>query len=826
MFSLSLPNYQSSPKQGIAPFTTLETTTNYQPAWQWQPNLEIKPIAITEPTILFDRVIFSIPSEAETVTTAKVGEVTYSADEFEIDSGTNQITITLDTPVPENVEIIVFAIVAVPPRTASGGNPQDRTRSQIRTTEICNNYPLVLSEINAEGNISFSRSLSGHPNASFSFYACSAEEETVRDQLCNGVAINLFGVPFLVNSLSITRVKQTDYIQVQVSLIGKHSPRNSPSLSPLDRPVRLVDLPGNRGFGNDKQASLKSIAGAAGVSYSGSDVKWWLPINLSSAATTRFRNEFESKIAVNGQFPFYSGEVVTAKTWGQTDVHYLSSADVLSNEVISVNGHGKKVDGVKLSREYRNAVLKLDFSNIPLDGDKQVVTLYEFENTNSRQGARSPSEETTFGSYAPSYLSDPENNPLRDPNNNFDSGGFSKTVRKKIYVNGLITLETEEVFGYVFSTKDTYIYRLETNPATEQEIIKVIFTNPRPSTYWEQVKSTTKTYSYNKQGYLTGERMTGWQVARYKQESENLEAIYLMGKAEQANEGQTGLGAEAINLIKESEHYEFTAGSLSGSVPQKLPVRQWTTYLLSRFSDYYPDIVPPHYSGDWIEPLFARKKVTYQNESIFKESESYDENKVNKPLVTGKRFKEEIVTTITKSTRPEIYQVQHYTKQEEGSYFKNAAKIRTNSSNRGRPPIHTRLDRFNYSQAFLAAIDEHKRYKNTKFFASTGQVSKIEDETISFPGIYDLGKVTTGARTRLSIENTRNAETLTIDTTWHPEMKEGDKLWYKNRLYIILGINATISIEKGRLRCDRFSLNLGRYLNPGLNVVKRSVASL
>ena len=813
MFAISLPNYESSPKLGIAPFATTGETSN-APAWQWQQSPNLQMIALENPGMFERRVYASIPEGTETITTVLLNGETQTNWQFD-DSGTG-IIITPEGDIPPVLEVVILAVVPSP---------------NIKTTEICDNHPAILSEINAEGTMSINRSLSTHPSASFSFYACKSDEDTVRDRLCNGTEINLFGVGYFTNNLTITRLKQNNLIKVAVSLAGKYASRGNPSVSALDEPIRLSGIDSARlktEYGTSyRKTSLTAIAQKAGVNFTGLDFEWWLPKARSIAPTT-FRSEFEQRAGNNCQFPYYSNpNTVEGRTWGQTNTHYLSSCDVISDETFTINGHMSLLDGVKLYKEYENTILKLDFNNIPEPEKKsQLVCRYEFENTASSEAAGSYAVETTQGFRASG------NDILRNMSINFDQGGFTKTVKKIEEVNGVKRKETVQVWGTTVVSTDVYL------PQSDGE--EIAFSGgDAPSAYWGIVKEYEKTYHYDNDGYLIAETTRGWQKARFRQETEKLEAI------------TARINRNATTDLEEQQEYQIIEDYYKFN--QILPIREDVIYELESLRDYFSDIKRTLPFSDWIEPKFVARVSRASEEFRFEAAKAKDEDGIKRPVVVSKKSGSETRVIITDRGKPGRFVSQQYNQNAEGEYGKNAIRINNVTENIGRPGIQQRIETDTYTHIFQSQIKNTYRYRkiflnslpedaqaieeyydnyaNAKLHydytagASIAYINlpaPIERETISFPGLYDYEQALAAARCKLSMDNTKGAEILALDTVWHSEYQEGDRLYYKNKLYIILGINANIIIDRGRLRCDKFSLNLGRYLEPPVFATARN----
>lgn len=807
MFTLDL-NYSASAKQGIAPFTTIENPSNNQYEI-WQIALPLTdfflPTSIVEAG---DNYELEVAEGTETVTILKQGDALYKlGEDFSFDLDNLKITIAKSKLVYSLAEPIVYGAIV----------PTDT----IKTTNICDvSLPVFLDEFNAVGTISYSRSFRSHPTANFEFYCCQSEETEVRDRLCNGTELNLFGIPLLVSSLSIVREKQNKILRVNVSLNGIYDARNTPSLSPLDEPCRKREIR-NDFMNSFREVDLTQLANKVGLTYLGLAVSWWQRGKISIADVTTFREEIEGRIAGFSGYAFYSNSKgVEGRKWRKQKTHLLSSCEVRSEESISINGHGLKVDDVKLTKEYDRTLLQLDFPQLASNTERnQVITRYQFENTDSLAGLQTPTLETVRGNL------DPPDSVLRNMSINFDQGGFTKTVHIFKEMNGQVLEQETQVFGYQVVSTDVYLF-------TEVDgIFEVNFVGTAPNVYWGLCKTTRKTFFYDDDGYLIREEMTGHQKARLKQESQQLEAINALIEAAKAADQE-----EIDNFQRLSEHYQFS---------NDLPIKETIDYHLERLRDYYNDIKLQQPISDWIEPMFLTKRERFFRESIVIDRSDYDKEKISRPAVISKTFREEERTIIISVDLPERFTRRKYVQNNEGEYAKNALRLINSSENIGRPGVHSRLPNRGLNRSYFTIFADNDRYRDKKIFLYTQEPEKdinisspqtsfssfatlpsnvnvdnyfknvlIERDTISFSGVFNFDQAILAAQTQASIINSKEAETLDLDCLFRPEFEEGDFVLYKGKKYVIFNINATISIDMGKLRCDRFSLSLGRYVDP------------
>lgn len=679
---------------------------------------------------------------------------------------------------------------------------------------------------NLSGSISLSRSLKGHPSANATFWSFKGFRASIEQGLAKGKTVYLYGVGYFVDSLRITEYSSNSHprgeIQIQVGLKGIHDKRGNTLRSPLDKPINIQPLAGGR----DK-ITLNQLAGAARTGYIGANID----IKTSNTRTTTLRSEVEQRaIAVLG-FPYYSNPgAVEIRTWGQTTVHFLSDADVISESIeFDLPGHCAFFEGVQLTDEYDNVVLTLDEEGAE-EQEGGLVILHEGDpNPEEPPTHIAPKDNTATGGIG-SLLNwdDPSAVNLRDPSIAFESGP-TKEWREICYWNDTVLWEKYRKWGFIFVALDVYTVAYDGD--------KTVATYNKPfnlRTYWFLVEESYKTYEYDATDYNYLKRIVtkGEKKARFKQEGQALESVALRRQLmEESLKGVTPEKEARLNkmitlyqypgeLIKEVTGF-VNMGSLADKRAISLPVTDTTEHVLAKLRDYYDDIRKPEASEtDWVEPKFAQRTIRSSSNYAIVPDPSSTEEEEKPPLTTGQDFLETSEIQIVYPQKdgrktPEIYRENELTANAEGPGKQRVLRIGRFREMKGRPGTHARLDRSNKRPIPKPADDPNKYKYVLTSYGSTSTPNSPETGSVSYPGVKDPEKGRRCAECELSFKNAQS-ETCTIQVRYKANYCEGDLLSWRGKLWVIFGIDQTHDIQRrkgvSQVVCSSFTLKLGRYL--------------
>ena len=637
-------------------------------------------------------------------------------------------------------------------------------------------YPDIFSTFNISGVAEFSRSLQGHPTASMSFYTAVSNEGSVRSLLTISREINLYGMTYVVASLSISRPakRRTQQIIVTVQLQGKWQSLGSPSRNPLDLAVKLRSLTQKGTY-----TSVSRLCSANGVSYHGPGLRVAVPNNTSSSASTTPRQELESRAVVAGGFVYYSHPTaVEVRRWGQTPLHTLRDEEIINEEI--------EID-LGTEDEYRNTQLNLASEKIEEAAGNGVTTRYEYENALTGFEVRSPGKRRGFALYL-------DNNDLRDPQNCFDAGGPTKTERMIVEVNGTETMVEEQVYGWVFTSRDSYSVR-EVRDESGEFVKKPFFIGGGVYSHWTKVSRTVTIHRYDSDGYKTGSTRSGYRLARLRQEGTALEHINL-----EIEKRETDDADEKLALTRTMTIYEFN---------ERLPIDQTTDYSLRSLREHYDDITKPDDDENWIEPRFCDHSVSSNNSLLIRENPETETKPTAPPVITVRKdFVEEQTTTVTSTKKPEKFTVTHLTTNTEGEGGKDSITVANKTDSIGRPSIHTRLNRPDSDNPDPLYQD------NSDFDYYLNQTEGgLSEGSVSFPDVDDPQTGSAAARTQLSIANTKQVETVTLNILYQRSWGEGDRVSWDGTIWVILGIRHSQRIERGAVYTESFEVQLGKLID-------------
>ena len=758
-------------------------------------------------------------------------------------------------------------ITYVPKNAAIGGQTIDieAAKQPIIVFYIPPPYPQILKDYNAYGNVKITRTFEGHPTASFQFTTTRDREVEITSALKSS-EISLWGRKFFVSNVQITRnslvSKPGNIIDVTVSLTGIHARRGNPSRSPLDEPIKLGDL-GDPAT----EIGISKLANESGVDYRGTDIKIDIPKETSTGEIVEFRQELESRTYIYNHFVYYSEpDFVATKEFTKTHLHTLADAEIVSEKYsFSIPGQGIETDDgtVCLTEEYRNTIFTLDRGNIDKyqnngsSAELDEITREEFENVtneDSLEDVKTPPTDQDFEATEAT---------LRDPSSTFDNGGFVKKYRQITERNGIETQRIEEIYGWVFTSKDTYEIIVEDN-----EVVGTRFKDSAVGSalgFWQQVERTTTTHIFDNDGYLIRTLKVGTRKGRVKQESNSLEVIDLDKQIRQLQDDPTAdpdTDDETIaSLVAEQNLYDFSLD---------FPLNDDTNYSLTNFREFYTDTrIPDVGETGFVEPKFA-SDVRRTNISNISKPDPSSTDDDRKPNVTTKESLVSNTRTVIiapapgnrQLRKPERYKTIEYSQAASGERGKYSTASGKSTTRKGRPPIHTRL-KYPPGVSVISLTsglnppDDLEESGDIKYYLETptspfaattsatnpGSISDfslsnfselenisnlpIEQNNISFPGVDTVETARKAAQTKISIQNSKNAQVVELSILRRPELNEGDLINWDGKIWLILEIseNQIILPVEGKLRMYylEFKVKLGRLLNIPVNISKYSI---
>lgn len=659
----------------------------------------------------------------------------------------------------------------------------------IPTNELLEPVPELYKTWNVE-EASYSRSFEGQPTASIKFTAASSQRNAIIAAFRNRTPYTLRSIPFEVDSLTISEESSDLYpdgvLTVDVSFIGAWD-------YPSSQPVYWLGTGGtNSNYTSNRKVPIpvSAIAQRAGVPYAGTDYTEMIPLD-SKDATTTLSSAIGEKVRLGGEFVVWSGGSVTTRKFGLTSHRHLSDIDLIGSLSFSYPGKEQIYQGIQLVETYKNSELQLEFEQ-----EDQPIP---------------PNR----------VLYDPPNGPIYPPvvdlvetSKAFDNGGPTSLYRVIYMTGNTTTREVQQKWGFAFSSADVYI--LATYSTPEGNVTKYRYADgTNPQDYWQVCEEVETTYEYDYNGYLRSVSKRGWRLQRFRKES-SFEAMEMRLTQDALDPGDT----TSYNALEDSISLYSTF--------YRLPINNTTSYDLVPLSQYYRDVPPSQ-----VPELFCQTERN--TEASVQETGAPEAagttttaeaqikgfaggNRVT--LRMGKLATTETRITIPKPQRKgyEIYYTYQFTSNQEGTDLEDGLRIGEVQLNNGRPGSHTRSqDVYAPIQFTLGAIDS----QNYKFLLNTdgnGYAATAPEQQSYSAKTDNLDTALIAARTDSAITNSREAESATIEVgRWYP-WQEGDMLWVRGKLYVIFSLSWSEKPQSGRVFCDGMQLQIGRYLNPEIDL--------
>ncbi|MBD2076251.1 hypothetical protein H6F86_20690 [Phormidium sp. FACHB-592] len=652
------------------------------------------------------------------------------------------------------------------------------------TDEVPGPYPEIYSQWNLEGECSYSRSFEGHPTANFKFTTSLANYDQVLLAFANRTPITLYDMGFEVDSCEITERSRdlfpTGVIDVSVSLTGRHEYL-------MSEPFYMRKL-GSKGFSTTDVATL---AQQVGLNVQGARMGVTIAPDVSYAATATVANLMDEYGRLSQGFTYLSNpNAIELRTFGATQQHTISDADILGEFSTSYPGKEQRYHGVQLAEVYKKSVLTFNEPASESAGISVTVNPKE-----------SPVD--------PYPVAD-----LRSIGLAFDNGGPTKdqTITKSI---GRTTIETRFVkYGYAFAGVDVYsvVNVNVVDPVTNSSstVKQTLYTSGIvPAAFWKLVEETTTVWDRDSSGYLQKISETGTRLTRLKSEgAEKPETLDLM--LARASVPGTGGAADAKRLVftKQIAAYQFNLIA---------PTTKITEYELGNLNSYFVDTpVSPN------EPpaKFCLRQRTYEN-TLYTAPDPDSTAKKPLPLITtGRIFEQNISVSITSNQKgQEAYDRTTITQNSEGTNLKNGLGIGNTEKVNGRPPTH---DLSSDAIVLNSSINPQKAVVDPNF----KYLLEVEGLTPGSPPLYTsriergsksyTTRFTEDARAAaeldLAITNSERSASVSPDIRYNRAYREGDLCWIRGKQYIIFGNSWSEKIDNGRVTCDGMKLDLGRYL--------------
>lgn len=491
--------------------------------------------------------------------------------------------------------------------------------------------PDFIVEHRLVGGFTISRSFENHPSISFSLVCSRDEIDEVRKKFRDTEEKYVFyGIPFRCNNYSEEISRRVEFpighYDINISFEGWYSKLINQPLFVKDRGTSNLanapfEAPECRLDGGNKLTNklspslnkldelvvpLSSYASRLGISYLGYNFLCNYQKPVAPDLTTTFASELDSRKRTKGLYVLYSSdEGINTINWA-TPQKYKVGEDRITSTI-----------------SYSDNMSELGYKPSELSWNQ------------SDEEPLDTNEEDTYQNTKPQWLqlnirvkdsiSDPDNatSPpndeglLRTTDLNYDASGKIKTRTFTKREGTTVLWEKIETWGFMYLSKEIVITR------NGESILEA-----SPSNYWGLTESQETTYIFDSAtGYYLGNKITGWKMCRYKQESstetakleqEKLAISDPLSKLFEADE--VVRGEKLYELDQIIDCYRFRPVPISGG----------TQFILRQNRDYYQDAnssspnIPyqvctsdgrlvTKYMRDptWIEPMHIGEEYTF-----------------------------------------------------------------------------------------------------------------------------------------------------------------------------------------------------------------------
>lgn len=303
------------------------------------------------------------------------------------------------------------------------------------------------------------------------------------------------------------------------------------------------------------------------------------------ALITTLDKELRDRLRHNGLYVSYSrAEGIELFSWDSPRTHMVSLLDVVEDIQFSFPYFPR-------AKEYRNTRLDGNFR----DEEPEEEDTQGDRDTLKRPQYDQKLEILTLWSGDEWHIEPPRDvTIINDLTQVFDNGGRTKELRSITTQNGTTILESYQKYGFVYDSRDIYFWGTEPvlDPETRQLesvtgwILRPLTTEHDIKLKWQRIEDSVTVYEFDPEtGYLDRVVTFGWQIHRFKKESNN-EIINLIGErilSEDAPTDDFGNTKRTYDLIKP---YEFSAQF------SKIPVWDVQHFCRKTFIETYKDVEP------------------------------------------------------------------------------------------------------------------------------------------------------------------------------------------------------------------------------------------
>jgi hypothetical protein len=492
--------------------------------------------------------------------------------------------------------------------------------------------PDFIVEHKLVGGFTISRSFENHPSISFNLVCSRDEKDDVREKFRDReIKYVFYGIPFRCTNYSETiherSVHPIGHYDINISFEGWYSKLiNQPlfvknrgtsniTKKPFSAPECKIDgfnskpstrLANSLNKPDELVVPLSSYASRLGIIYLGYDFLCNYQKPVSPDLTTTFASELDSRKRTKGLYVIYSSdEGIKTVKWAKPSKYKVGE---------------KKITSVV---NYSDNMSELGYKPSELTWNKSDEEPLETNEEDTYQNAKP--QWLQLNIRVKESISDPDNasSPpndeglLKTVDLNYDASGKIKVKTTTKREGTTIIWEKIETWGFMYLSKDILITR------DGESILEA-----SPSNYWGLTEVQETTYLFDSTtGYYLGNKITGWKMCRFKQESstetakleqEKLAIADPLSKLFESDEVVRGEKLYELNQVIDC--YRFRAVPISGG----------TQFILRQNRDYYQDAngsspnipyqvctsdgkLATKYMRDptWVEPMHIGEEYTF-----------------------------------------------------------------------------------------------------------------------------------------------------------------------------------------------------------------------
>lgn len=754
--------------------------------------------------------------------------------------------------------------------------------------------------------VTISQKFEDLPSSSLTFLASAEDKFNLVDLLKIGAEFTMFSINWRIDALSFVEVPYSEnpsrIMGVTVSLIGAYKNYLDKQVPTLSSPSKASNFDPDCASETTKlpkrnrKTTCQNIASRAGTAFTGPGTwSFDIPKDATPEDSVNLKERIDAFKLINGCFIYYSdAKQITAKLLDAVDTWEINDTLVIANTIETpIQGFtpeynqkvkptyklpqalNKALPGVKgvpprvtVKDEPKPINAVYYWPPAKLEGtfsQKEEILAEEQRQSEAKLWRRKPS--VTFkkvsGDKNPS--SPPGGGMAGDVRLNHDQSG-PKLVRIEEFVKDGVTIRTTTTeYGHAFSGSNLASY----NTSTKRWDMR------KTGGGWTKVKQVTETKQYEPRwGFYIGSVTKGWDLFRFRQESDGLPETAVASELIQGREinstnigpllsevsvdddtfaaldqsvfsgfvGQVrGLYIFSKNIVTEREilvlealrkYYDDSEIPFSFGEPEKICLPNGQSTYRTTLTD--PGAAPEYfvsrqikYSSSYKERINPEWSLQGQiNDALQLSDEERQDRAVTPKLTAGANTITDVSTVIDRNLpgAPESYTVYESTYSGSGAGFNRSAQTTTFSRNEGRPSSASeRLTNLWVQDEEQQLITENREIKESSeyvYYISSpgGPSSTLVGGSLSFPEAETLPQAKRAALTKLKLNNLNALGTKQITVQFTEKtfkIKEGDKVRLIlngwRGLYRVMSKEVTIEIQ-GNYQ-DKFLLT-----SPGISL--------